>query len=52
MNRVKKKTYVSISLENAESWNDKLIHGEDNKQYLNSFTIHNIHFNFAVLSYM
>ena len=30
MNRVKKKTYVSMSLENAESWNDKLIHGEDN----------------------
>ena len=40
MNRVKKKTYVSMSLENAESWNDKLIHGEDNRQYLNSFTIH------------
>ena len=33
MNRVKKQTYVSVSLENADSWTDEVVHDDDNAHY-------------------
>ena len=37
MNRVKKKTYVSMSIENADSWTDEVMYDNDNAHY---FCIH------------